>query len=174
MKSVDDAKRERMINSIWTHSERFPRAKLWNVLGKQTERWYSRQREAVWSQTWRCAIRCVSWPAINDKVIPCQCREMKSQMLSRPDRACAPKVTERFPLYAVVHGTSLKNFKHENVMILCSFLFFKNHLGKRTYGNNSTQIFYSFLKNILLSLEIKNLLRVSFCLYAEYRDMNNE
>jgi len=50
-----------------------------------------------------------------------------------------PEYTERFPLYALGHGESLKNVKQENVMILCSSFFFKDHFGKQEYGNSSSQ-----------------------------------
>ena len=42
-------------------------------------------------------------------------------MLSKPDSEYDPKVTDCFSPYAVVHGKSLKNFKQEKAMILCSF-----------------------------------------------------
>lgn len=85
---------------------------------------------------------------------------MKSQMLSKPDSEYDPKVTDCFSPYAVVNGKSLKNFKQESAMTVFIFIFFKNHFDKWEYG--STQNCNSFLKNILSSLKIKNLLCLSF------------
>lgn len=131
-------------NSTWTELERFHGAEPWNVLGKQTGRWYSRQREAVWSDLEACSSRA-PWTATNDKVIPCQCSERWNQRHCPGQiRHILLKRTECFPLYALGHGELLKNFKQKNIMILCSFLLFKNHCGKLKCGNSRSRFNFFF------------------------------